>query len=170
MYRLVMIYLAAIVAANLLVATFGPAVSIVNAFALIALDLTSRDRLHEAWAGRGLVWRMAALIAAGSAISYLLNRTAGPIALASLVAFAASATVDALAYHLLRGRSWGVRANGSNVLSAAVDSLVFPALAFGWPPLWPIVIGQFLAKTIGGWAWSVLLRPGANEQRSPASC
>lgn len=157
MYRLVIVYLATIVAANLLVATFGPAVSIVNAFVFIALDLTSRDRLHEAWAGRGLVWRMASLIAAGSAISYLLNRSAGPIALASLVAFGASATADALAYHLLRERSWGVRANGSNLLSAAVDSLVFPVLAFGWPPLWPIVIGQFLAKTIGGAAWSVLL-------------
>lgn len=159
MYFLVGLYIAAIVAANLLVAMFGPAVSIVNAFALIALDLTSRDRLHEAWAGRGLTWRMAALIAAGSAISYLLNRRAGPIALASLAAFGASATVDALVYHLLRRRSWLVRANGSNVLSAAIDSLVFPILAFGWPPLWAIVIGQFIAKTIGGALWAALLRP-----------
>jgi len=160
MYFLVGLYLAAIVAANLLVATFGPAVSIVNAFALIALDLTSRDRLHEAWAGRGLAWRMAALIAAGSAISYLLNRSAGPIALASLAAFGASAVADALVYHRLRRRSWLVRANGSNVLSAAVDSLVFPILAFGWPPLWAIVIGQFVAKSVGGalWAWVLARR------------
>lgn len=158
---LIAVYLAAIVAANLLVATFGPAVSIVNAFVLIALDLTSRDRLHEAWAGRGLAWRMAALIAAGSALSYALNRSAGPIALASLAAFAVSATVDALAYHLLRGRSWAMRVNGSNVLSAAADSLVFPALAFGWPLLWPIVIGQFAAKTIGGALWAAVLRPRA---------
>ena len=156
---LIAVYLAAIVAANLLVATFGPAVSIVNAFLLIALDLTSRDRLHAAWAGRGLAWRMAALIVAGSAISYLLNHSAGPIALASLAAFAASATVDALVYHLLRRRTWLVRANGSNVLSAAIDSLVFPILAFGWPPLWAIVIGQFAAKTIGGALWAALLRP-----------
>ena len=66
MYLLIGAYLAAIVAANLSVATFGPAVSVANAFVFIALDLSSRDRLHEAWTGRGLAWRMAALIASGS--------------------------------------------------------------------------------------------------------
>ena len=150
MYLLIGAYLAAIVAANLSVATFGPAVSVANAFVFIALDLSSRD---------GLAWRMAALIASGSALSYLLNRSAGPIALASLVAFAASASVDALAYHLLRERAYLVKVNGSNVVSAAVDSLVFPALAFGLPLLWPIVVGQLAAKVIGGAAWSWLLRP-----------
>ena len=45
---LIGMYLAAIVAANLSVAAFGLAVSIANAFIFIALDLTSRDRLHEA--------------------------------------------------------------------------------------------------------------------------
>ena len=44
-------------------------------------------------------------------------------------------------------------------MSAAVDSLVFPALAFGWPLLWGIVVGQLAAKVIGGAAWSWLLRP-----------
>lgn len=159
MYFLVGLYLAAIVAANLSVAALGPAVSVINAFLFIALDLSSRDRLHEVWHGQGLVWKMGGLIVAGSVLSWALNRSAGAIALASLAAFAASATVDALVYHLLRRRSWLVRANGSNVLSAAIDSLVFPILAFGWPPLWAIVIGQFIAKTIGGALWAALLRP-----------
>ena len=159
MYFLVGLYLAAIVAANLSVAALGPAVSVINAFLFIALDLSSRDRLHEVWHGQGLVWKMGGLIVAGSVLSWALNRSAGAIALASLAAFAASATVDALVYHLLRRRSWLVRANGSNLLSAAVDSLVFPILAFGWPPLWAIVIGQFVAKTIGGALWAALLRP-----------
>ena len=157
--RLITLYLAAIVAANLSVATFGPAVSIANAFLFIGLDLVAGDRLHEVWAGRGLAWKTALLIASGSALSWLLNRSAGPIALASLVAFAASASVDALAYHLLRERAYLVKVNGSNVVSAAVDSLVFPALAFGWPLLWGIVVGQLAAKVIGGAAWSWLLRP-----------
>ena len=159
MYFLVGLYLAAIVAANLSVAALGPAVSVINAFLFIALDLSSRDRLHEVWHGQGLVWKMGGLIVAGSVLSWALNRSAGAIALASLAAFAASATVDALVYHLLRRRSWLFRANGSNVLSAAIDSLVFPILAFGWPPLWAIVIGQFIAKTIGGALWAALLRP-----------
>ena len=63
---LVAAYLVAIVPANLSVAR-GASVAIVNAFLFIALDLTSRDALHSAWRGRSLAWRMAALIATGSA-------------------------------------------------------------------------------------------------------
>src|SRR5690242_264188 len=99
-------YLAAIVAANLTVAWFGPSVVIVNAFVFIALDLTSRDRLHEAWHGRGLEWKMAALIASGSLLSWLIDGAAGPIALASFVAFAVSAALDTLIYTLLRDRAY----------------------------------------------------------------
>ena len=154
---LVIIYLTAIVAANLLVATFGPAISVMNAFLFIGLDLTCRDRLHEQWHGRYLWWKMALLIGAGSLLSWLLNASAGPIALASLVAFAASGTADALCYHLLRERAYLVKVNGSNIVSAGVDSVIFPALAFGWPLVWLVVIGQFIAKVAGGAIWSVLL-------------
>jgi uncharacterized PurR-regulated membrane protein YhhQ (DUF165 family) len=122
----------------------------------IGLDLTSRDHLHDAWHGRGLAWKMAALIAVGSLLSWLLNRNAGPIALASFVAFACAAIVDTLAYHLLKDRSKMLKINGSNVLSAAVDSLVFPTLAFG-AILPVIVLGQFAAKVLGGFLWSIVL-------------
>lgn len=154
---LVIVYLAAIVAANLLVVTFGPAVTVLNAFLFIGLDLTTRDTLHEQWRGRYLCGRMALLIATGSVLSALLNANAGPIALASFVAFAASGVVDALVYTLLARypRLW--RVNGSNVASAAVDSLVFPTLAFGGL-LWPVVVGQFVAKVAGGLLWSLVLR------------
>jgi hypothetical protein len=152
----VALYLAAIVAANLSVATFGPNVTIVNAFLLIGLDLTLRDRLHEAWRGRWLVPKMALLIAVGGAISYALNAGAGPIALASTVAFAAAASLDAVAYALLEPYRRLVRINGSNVVGAAADSLIFPTLAFG--SLMPaIVLGQFAAKVAGGFLWSLIL-------------
>ena len=152
----VLMYLIAIVAANLTVATWGPQMTIVNAFLFVGLDLTCRDRLHDAWRDDGLAWKMGALIAAGSALSWLVNRDAGQIALASFVAFAAASTVDAAVYHLLRGRVWWQRVNGSNALSAAVDSLVFPTIAFG--ALLPaIVLGQFVAKVAGGTMWSVVL-------------
>jgi len=153
---LIVLYLAAIVAANLTVATFGPVVSIANAFLFIGLDLTTRDRLHEAWAGRGLIWKMGLLIATGSALSWLLNRNAGPIAVASFAAFAASASADALVYALLHERSALVKVNGSNVVSAAVDSIAFPVLAFGGFP-WLIIVGQFAAKVLGGFVWSLVL-------------
>lgn len=153
------LYLSAIILANLSVAHFGPAVSVVNAFLFIGLDLTSRDRLHESWQGNGLLWKMAALIAAGSILSWLLNRNTGPIAVASFVAFAAAASVDALAYHRLLHLPHWARINGSNIPAALVDSIVFPVLAFGWPPLLWVILGQFLAKVAGGFLWSVLLLP-----------
>jgi hypothetical protein len=166
---LVGLYLTAIVAANLLVATFGPAISVVNAFVFIGLDLTTRDALHEAWRGRGLAWKMALLIAAGSCISWLLNRDAGPIAVASFVAFAVSASLDAVIYALLGHRAYLVKVNGSNIVSAAADSLMFPALAFGLPLLWPIVLGQFVAKVAGGALWAFVLRGRQSDaQEVPA--
>lgn len=153
----VILYLGAVVLANLTVTTFGPASAIVVAFLFIGLDLTARDQLHEAWHGEGLLWKMAALIAAGSLLSWLLNRNSQQVAVASFAAFAAAASVDAIVYHFLRHYPRWLRINGSNVPSAAVDSLVFPILAFGGFP-GTIILGQFLAKTAGGFLWSLIFR------------
>jgi hypothetical protein len=156
----VVLYLVAIILANLSVAEFQdsfPEIVIVNAFLFIGLDLTARDQLHEAWRGKGLLPKMAALIAAGSILSYVLNRNAGQVAVASFVAFAAAATVDAIVYHQLGQYPRWLRINGSNIPSAFVDSLIFPTLAFG-SFLWPIVLGQFAAKMLGGFLWSLVFR------------
>ena len=153
----VALYLIAIVLANLSVAFFGPWSTIPNAFLFIGLDLTSRDQLHEAWHRKNLPLKMAALIAAGSILSYLLNRNSDSIALASFIAFAAAALVDTAMYHFLGSREKWIRINGSNTASAAVDSLIFPTLAFG-ELLWLIVLGQFLAKVSGGFLWSLIFR------------
>ena len=152
----VLLYLVAIVAANLITARFGPAASYFNAFALIGLDLVVKDRLQDFWQHRHLLVKMGALIATGSLLSYALNRDAGSIALASFVAFGAAALVDALIYQRLRRRPWLTRSNGSNVPAAAVDSLVFPTIAFGGLNPW-ITLGQFVAKVAGGLVWSVVL-------------
>lgn len=145
----IVIYAAAMIGANLSVAAFGPAVSPINAFFLIGLDLALRDHLHV----RLRPAQMGALIAGTGLLTYLLNPAAGMIAIASSVAFTASALVDWATFSRLRG-SWMFRANGSNVAGAAVDSLIFPTLAFG--ALLPhIVLAQFVAKVAGGamWAW-----------------
>jgi uncharacterized PurR-regulated membrane protein YhhQ (DUF165 family) len=147
-------FIASIVAANLLVAEYGPSITIVNAFALIGLDLVLRDYLHDAW--RSNRWNMLGLIAAAGAISYAANPATGRIALASTVAFTLAALADWLVYTIAERKPWLVRSNASNVAGAAVDSLLFPTLAFG-ALLWPIVLGQFLAKTLGGAAWSLLI-------------
>lgn len=154
---LIALYLSAIVAANLLVAQFGPAVSVVNAFLFIGLDLTTRDALHERWQGRDLWPKMLALIAAGSLLSWFVNRDAGRVALASFASFAGAGVADTLVYWVLGDKARLIRVNGSNVVSAGVDSFLFPLIAFGWPVLWWVVIGQFSAKIVGGLVWSVVL-------------
>lgn len=171
---IVTFYIAAIVVANLLVAWLGPWFSPINALVLIGMDLSLRDHLHEKWDGNKFWIRMIALIAVASAISYVLNPATGQIALASLVAFSASALVDTAVYKLLHRRSWIVKSNGSNVAGSLVDSLVFPTIAFGaFMPV--VVLLQFLAKVAGGavWTWvlskikthnqSVKTQPGATS-------
>lgn len=153
-YLAAFFYVAAMLLANLLVAKFGPAISPVLAFFLIGFDLSMRDWLHI----RLKAWQMGALIAIAGVLTYALNPAAGMIAIASSVAFTAAALVDWTVFTKLRG-SWLYRANGSNVAGAAVDSLIFPTLAFG--VLMPgIVLMQFAAKVAGGalWAWMLAAR------------
>jgi len=146
------IYASAMVLANLSVAAFGPAISPVNSFLFIGLDLTMRDYLHV----RIKPVQMGGLIAGTGLLTYFLNPAAGQIAIASSMAFTAAALVDWAAFTKLKG-TWMFRANGSNVAGAAVDSLLFPTIAFG--VLMPhIVAMQFVAKVAGGVAWSFLLR------------
>jgi len=153
---LVLLYLVAIVAANLSVAYFGPASAIINAFLFIGLDITTRDMLHERWENEHLWWRMGGLIAAGSVLSWLLNRDAGRVALASVIAFAASGLADTIVYALMRHYPRLQKVAGSNIVSSAVDSIAFPWIAFG--TFMPFVAGgQFLAKVAGGFVWALLL-------------
>ncbi len=153
----ILMYLVAIVAANLSVAYFGPSATIVNAFLFIGLDLTARDKLHDQWHNDRLVLRMGALVLAGSVITVILNMGAMRIAVASTLAFAAAALVDTLVYQKMYARPRLVKMNGSNVFSAATDSIIFPAVAFGFPLMWWIMLGQFAAKVLGGLFWSLLI-------------
>lgn len=151
-YSVVGLYLAAIVAANVTIYYLGPSWSVVTAFVFIGFNITSRDRLHDAWHNDRLALKMMALILVGAALSAMFG--AGRIAAASAIAFAASESADAIAYHLMARRGRMIRVNGSNVVSAGVDSIMFPLLAFGWPPLLAVMVGQFLAKVFGGYLWS----------------
>lgn len=151
-YIAVIAYAAAMVAANLLVSVFGPVVTPLNAFVLIGFDLAVRDWLHV----RLRVWQMLLLIVATGAVTYGLNPAAGIIAVASAVSFTAAALVDWSVFSAVTG-SWFRRANASNIAGAAVDSLLFPTIAFG--ALLPhIVAMQFIAKVAGGAVWAWILR------------
>lgn len=160
----VLILLASIVAANLTVAWFGPAAMPVNAFLLIGLNLSTRDRIHDLWHGRHLSIKMAGVVAVGSVLTWVLNRGAGTIAIASVVAFSGALIVDAVVYEILFDRPRLVKINGSNALSAAADSIIFPTIAFGVFLPWAI-LAQFAAKIAGGFVWSLVLTRAALTQR-----
>ncbi|MFH1248890.1 MAG: VUT family protein [archaeon] len=153
---LVLSYIVSIICANLLILKFGPAASIITAFFLIGLDLTLRDSLHEKWHQRNLYLKMMLLIISGSILSYLINQQTAQIAIASFVAFFFAGFVDFVVYSKLFKKKWIIKTNGSNIASSLVDSIVFPTLAFGTLLPW-IILGQFIAKSLGGFVWSLVL-------------
>jgi hypothetical protein len=149
------IYIASLVAANLLVSFIGPWFSVINSFVLIGLDLTLRDKLHDKWDGNPL--KIGALIVAAGLISYLLNPATGQIAIASVVAFCLSMAADSFVYQKLKNQLWEKRTTASNLAGAGVDSIVFPTIAFGG--LMPeIVAMQFVSKVVGGFVWTKLIK------------
>ncbi len=152
----VLLYLASIVLANFVIFWFGAKWIIINSFVLIGLDLSLRDKLHERWHHHKLWLKMFLLIFTGSLVTYFLNRSALQIAAASVVAFGCAALTDTVIYSFLFKQKFLIKANGSNLGGALVDSMLFPTIAFGmFMPM--IVLGQFLAKVLGGFFWSVLL-------------
>lgn len=148
------VYAAAIVAANLIAWKFGPAITPVNAFVLIGLDLALRNWLNLRLSG----WAMGALILTTGGFTLLVNPGAQHIAVASAVAFTFAALADWSTFRALRNQPWMQRCVGGSVAGAAVDSLIFPTLAFGG--LMPLIaLMQFVAKVAGGALWAYVLRP-----------
>jgi uncharacterized PurR-regulated membrane protein YhhQ (DUF165 family) len=155
---LIGLYLAAIVAANLITTHYArighPEASIYTAFALVALDLVIRDALHDWYRGRRRIAILGALVISGSILAYLANPDSAQIARWSAIAFAAAMTADGLTYQALLRLPWAERSNASNIVGAAVDSLVFCA-GVGFPFL--VGFGQFTAKVAGGVLFVLLL-------------
>ena len=152
---IVIVYIASICAANLLIAQFGVWVSPINAFVLIGLDLSLRDRLHDKWIGSNLTLKMGAMIFSAGFISWLINPSAGIIAVASAIAFSVSALCDTAIYQALIKKNYLFRSNASNAAGAATDSVIFPTIAFG--VFIPEVIAvQFLTKVCGAGIWTLI--------------
>lgn len=146
-----LIYILAIVLANLSVAHFGPSVTPINAFLFIGLDLALRNWLGMAYSPQ----KMLGLIAVSAGASYVLNPATGQIAIASMVAFTSAALVDWATFRTIPGQ-WFKRCMGGVAAGALVDSLVFPTVAFGsFMP--EIVAMQFAAKVCGGAVFALLI-------------
>jgi uncharacterized PurR-regulated membrane protein YhhQ (DUF165 family) len=106
--------------------------------------LVLRDWLQQL---RGLRWTMPLVYAAG-VLSWGIGDAAGwtslqKIAVASLVAFTVSETVEAVVFTPLRNRSLSFGVLASATVGSALDSYVFLALAFGSQAFF---VGQFIGK------------------------
>ena len=151
-YVAISIYAVSMIVANLLVAAFGPSITPMNAFVLIGFDLVLRDWLHF----KLKTWQMGALIASTGVLTFVLNPAVGQIAFASAASFTLAAIADWSVFRKITG-SWFKRSNVSNIAGAAVDSFVFPIIAFG-SVMPAIIAGQFVAKVAGGAVWAYLLK------------
>lgn len=138
-------YIASIVAANWMTATFG-LVPIGFGLAVTAgtfaagAALIARDAV-QVTAGR---WVAVGAIVVGAALSWWLSTPA--LALASGIAFLVSELVDLAVFTPLRDRSLAGAVVLSSVASAPVDTVLFLHLA-GFPLTWQAIAGQFIVKT-----------------------
>lgn len=115
---------------------------------LIGAALALRDALHEVMPR----WGVAALIAAGAGLSLAFSPPA--LAIASAVAFLLSELADFAVYDRLRKRGLALAVLASGAVGAALDSVLFSALAFGtvkWAP------GLIIAKVYASVLWAAWL-------------
>jgi len=154
--------LLAIIIANAAVTRWGQAALIFTGLLLIPLDLVVRDVLHDHWQGR-ITLNMGALIAAGSVITYAMNNAAARVAIASAAAFATAAIIDTIVFVTVKG-SREKRMHASNTVSAVVDSIMFPLIAFGGITL-VLTLSQAVLKITGGVLWTRLYCKCRNHWR-----
>jgi hypothetical protein len=107
---------------------------------------TLRDRIQV---DRGVKW-IYLLIGVSAVVSWLAGSFMGApllarVAIASVVAFLVSETIDTIIFTVLR-RSFTQRALISNLFSAFVDSLIFIGIAFGVN--WRLILGQWIVKML----------------------
>ena len=164
------LFVAVMVAANLLIAALGPWATPFVAFVFVGLSMVSRDYLHDGWRHRGgFVVRMGGIIVLAGVLAWAINPAAGRVAVASAAALVVSAAAETLVFDRLYDRPWLVRSNGSNLPGALVDSVVFIGVAFGLS--WAVVgvmAAQTAAKLAGGVVWSLVARSTINPDRRRA--
>jgi uncharacterized PurR-regulated membrane protein YhhQ (DUF165 family) len=153
--KLVFAFLAAIVVANVAVATYGQAALVVTAWILIPFDMVTRDLLHERWRGRSLHARMFALVCAGALITAAVSSP--QVALASVCAFSAAMLTNGVVYEAVADRTGRfARMNISNFFASGVDSIIFPIVAFAMVNPW-LSAAQAASKFLGGLIWTTIV-------------
>lgn len=101
----------------------------------VGLTFSFRDFVQRYWSHQKCwIWMGLAGI-----ITFFWNKD---VAIASVVSFMASETVDWIIFYLLRHRSLSLRMKISNLFSCPLDSLLFVTIAFGLPWYSDVVWGQ----------------------------
>ena len=151
-----MLYLLSAAAANIAVTRYGYEALPFTATLLIPFDLTTRDVLHDRWHDDRLVFRMAALVAAGGALAWVFASGSARVSVASAVSFMIAGAVDTSMYASMPNASRSKRMAFSNTASSIADSVCFPLLAFGIVS-WPLAVAQSVMKIAGGIAWAAIV-------------
>jgi hypothetical protein len=152
---IILLYLVALIVANLTISVFGENGFYVVGFLLIPIDMLLRDILHERWKDNISI-RMGGLIALGGVLTWLLNTDTLIIGIASVSAFTASMVVNTWIYQRMFGSSRVTKMNVSNFFASIVDSSVFILIFFGFD--WKIILIQSLIKFSGGFIFTLLFK------------
>ena len=131
-------YLVAVVGANLIVKHYGASSTPYVAFFLVAAALIFRDQFADMVGYQRVLIQLAL------------------IAKASVIAFTASEIIEGGLYIAWHKRPWMDRAPGSAAVAAAVDSVLFISIAFGFT--FSIAFAQWVAKVAGAWLWARVIQ------------
>jgi hypothetical protein len=146
----VVLYVAAIVAANWLTSRYGLVpvgfgLTVTAGTYAAGIALFARDIVQDTAGRRAVI--------VGIAIGALLTWATSPaLAVASAVAFLLAEAADMVVYTPLRARGWARAVLASNAVGAVVDTLAFLALAG-----FPVTVGSVGGQLIGKLAWATLL-------------
>lgn len=153
---LIILYLAALIAANLIVKHFGAYGLWFSSVILIPFDFVCRCIFHENWKGIKLVKNLILLTLASGLITVLLNYDALNIALASFAGIAAVQIGAGLFYQRFKNKSLFFKVNLSDLVAIVIDSIVFQYVAFQIIDF-EVTGGQILIKFIGGLFWFFII-------------
>lgn len=149
------LYLAAVIAANLTAATLVPlpfGLSTTVGTLLFGATFTLRDRLHQR-GGRRLVYRAIAAAAVCSALICLATGAGWRILGASVIGLVLAEAADTEIYARTAG-GWWHKVARSNAVSVPLDTALFNLLAFGgvwsWSILISVSLGDILIKYTTG--------------------
>lgn len=154
---MVFLFLAAFVAANLIVKHYGAPGLLIASFVLIPFDFVCRCLIHEKLSGKRLVLLLSGLTVAAAGITMLINRDATRVALGSIAGFtAAQFFAGAFYQNVKREGSWFLKVNISDLIAIVFDSIAFQLVAFATVnPL--VMVGQMCIKFAGGLLWYFII-------------